>query len=99
MKKLILLLVAVACTVAATAQVAFGWSQASDRQMEYFQKLSDVGYVGDGQDYNNLDIYLTKVKKDNYQVVILIYGSAWFNNNGKGTADLHTMCAGLLDAG
>ena len=99
MKKLILLLVAVACTVAATAQVAFGGSQASDRQMEYFQKFADVGYVGDGQDYHTLDIYLPKVKKDTYPVVIHIYGSAWFNNNGKGTADLNTICAALLDAG
>ena len=99
MKKLILLLVAVACTVAATAQVAFGGSQASDRQMEYSQKFADVDYVGDGQGYHTLDIYLPKVKKDTYPVVIHIYGSAWFNNNGKGAADLNTICAALLDAG
>ena len=37
--------------------------------------------------------------RDSYPVVIHIYGSAWFNNNGKGMADLGTIVKSLLDAG
>lgn len=99
MKRIIFSLFALMCVTASYAQVAFGGSQQSDRQIEYSQKFADVNYVGDGEAYHTLDIYLPKVKKDAYPVMIHIYGSAWFSNNSKGMADLHTICAALLDAG
>lgn len=67
--------------------------------MEYSQKFTDINYVGDGKNYHNLDIYLPKIEKESYPVVVHIYGSAWFSNNSKGAADLNTICAALLDAG
>lgn len=99
MRKLIVSLVALACAATASAQIAFGGSQASDRQIEYSQKFADLNYVGDGEAFHTLDIYLPKVEKESYPVVVHIYGSAWFSNNSKGMADLHTICAALLDAG
>lgn len=99
MRKLILLCIIWCCSVATFAQAGFGGSQASDRQMEYSLKIADLNYVGDGEVYHTLDIYLPKVEKESYPVVIHIYGSAWFSNNSKGMADLNTICAALLDAG
>lgn len=66
---------------------------------QYSQKFADVNYVGDGQVYHNLDIYLPKTTKPSYPVVIHIYGSAYMSNNGKGSADLSTVVASLLDGG
>ncbi len=99
MRKLIFILFALTCVSTSFAQVAFGGSQTSDRQIEYSQKFADVNYVGDGQAYHTLDIYLPKVEKISYPVVVHIYGSAWFSNSSKGMADLNTICAALLDAG
>ena len=99
MRKLILSIIALVCTTTTFAQVAFGGSQESDRQMEYSQKFADINYVGDGQAYHTLDIYLPKEEKASYPVVVHIYGSAWFSNSSKGMADLNTICAALLDAG
>jgi acetyl esterase/lipase len=65
---------------------------------QYSQKYSDVNYVGEGQGYHNLDIYLPKATQTKYPVVVYIYGSAWYSNNGKG-ADMNTVGAALLDAG
>ena len=61
MRKLIVSLVALACAATASAQIAFGGSQASDRQIEYSQKFADLNYVGDGEAFHTLDIYLPKV--------------------------------------
>ena len=99
MRKLIFILFALTCVSTSFAQVAFGGSQTSDRQIEYSQKFADVNYVGDGQAYHTLDIYLPKVEKISYPVVVHIYGSAWFSNSSKGMADLNTICAALLNAG
>lgn len=99
MRKLIFILFALTCVSTSFAQVAFGGSQTSDRQIEYSQKFADVNYVGDGQAYHTLDIYLPKVEQISYPVVVHIYGSAWFSNSSKGMADLNTICAALLDAG
>ena len=63
------------------------------------EKFVDLDYVGDDQVYHKLDIYLPKVEKESYPVVIHIYGSAWFSNNSKGMADLGTIVNALLDAG
>lgn len=65
---------------------------------EYSQSWKDVSYAGDSAIYHRLDIYLPKVERNNYPVVIYIYGSAWFSNNGKG-ADMNTVGKALLDAG
>ena len=65
---------------------------------QYSQKYSDLQYVSDGQVYHKLDIYLPKVSKSKYPVVIYIYGSAFLSNNSKGT-DMNTIGAALLDAG
>ena len=61
----------------------------------------DINYVGDGEEYHNLDIYLPKTDNPDqkFPVVIHIYGSAWFSNSSKGMADVNTICAALLEAG
>ncbi len=84
--------------IAAEAQMFGGW-QMPQAKMEYSQKFADVNYAGDGQVYHNMDIYLPKVERQSYPVVIHIYGSAWYSNNSKGAADLGTICQALLDAG
>ena len=65
---------------------------------QYSQNWSTVNYVGDGQGYHDMDIFLPKTIKSKYPVVIYIYGSAWMSNNGKG-ADMNNIGAALLDAG
>ena len=77
----------------------FGGFQMPKVDVHCSQKIADVDYAGDGQVYHKLDIYLPKVEKDAYPVVIHIYGSAWFSNNSKGMADLGTIVNALLDAG
>ena len=49
MRKLIFILFALTCVSTSFAQVAFGGSQTSDRQIEYSQKFADVNNVGDGR--------------------------------------------------
>ena len=45
----------------------------------------DINYVGDGEEYHNLDIYIPKKEGvDKFPVVVHIYGSAWFSNSSKG---------------
>lgn len=77
----------------------FGGDQSGSGKMEYSEKFADVNYVGDGKTFHNLDIYIPKETKESYPVVIHTYGSAWSMNNYKGSADLNTICAGLLKAG
>ena len=67
--------------------------------LETSQKWEDVNYAGDDQAYHTCDIYLPKVEKASYPVVIHIYGSAWFSNNSKKMADIGTIVKALLDAG
>ena len=68
-------------------------------KLETSQEWKDVNYAGDDQTYHTCDIYLPKKEAAAYPVVIHIYGSAWFNNNGKGAADLGTIVKSLLNAG
>ena len=68
-------------------------------KFETSKEWKDVNYVGDDQAYHTCDIYLPKVEKESYPVVVHIYGSAWFSNNSKGAADLGTIVKALLDAG
>ena len=77
----------------------FGGVQRPDAKLETSKQWKDVDYVGDGQTYHTCDIYLPKQVQKSYPVVIHIYGSAWFNNNGKGAADLGTIVNALLKAG
>ena len=87
--------------IGAMAQPAggFGGFQVPEVKLETSQQWKDVNYAGDDQTYHTCDIYLPKQEKDAYPVVIHIYGSAWFNNNGKGAADLGTIVKALLEAG
>ena len=87
--------------VVAMAQPAggFGGFQVPEVKLETSQQWKDVNYAGDDQTYHTCDICLPKQEKDAYPVVIHIYGSAWFNNNGKGAADLGTIVKALLEAG
>lgn len=63
------------------------------------EKFADIDYAGDDQVYHKLDIYIPKVEKPSYPVVIHIYGSAWYSNSSKGMADLGAIVNALLDAG
>ncbi len=65
---------------------------------EYSKWWKDVDYVGDSLVYHRLDIYLPKVVKEKYPVIVVIYGSAWFSNNSKGI-DLPVLGKPLLEAG
>lgn len=100
MKKILLSLCAACCTLCATAQPegGFGGFQ-KQAELKTSQVWKDVNYAGDGQMFHTCDIYLPEKQKETYPVVIHIYGSAWFNNNGKGAADLGTIVKALLDAG
>lgn len=83
-----------------SAQPAGGFGGVQQKAtLETSQEWKNVNYAGDDQTYHTCDIYLPKQQKDSYPVVIHIYGSAWFNNNGKGVADLGTIVRALLNAG
>lgn len=112
MKKIMLFAAAVVFSLTGNAQFGgfgggfgggfpgLGGDQSSQTQAEYSQKYTDINYAGgDGQAYHNLDIYIPKVEKESYPVVIHIYGSAWMSNSSKGAADINTICAALLKAG
>jgi len=75
-----------------TCIAIFGFSQ------QYSELWTDINYVGDGQAYHNLDIYLPAEIKDSYPVIIYVYGSAFLSNNSKGQG-MNTVGAALLDAG
>lgn len=104
MKKYYMTLMAGMAMTAAIAQTpqgpfGFGGNQQSQSQAQYSEKLADINYAGDKQAYHTMDVYLPKVARDKYPVVVHIYGSAWFSNSSKGMADINTICAALLDAG
>ena len=97
------LLMSLALTLGALGLFAqptgFGGFQMPKVDVRCSQKIADVDYAGDGEVFHKLDIYLPKVEKASYPVVVHIYGSAWFSNNSKGMADLGTIVNALLDAG
>jgi len=101
MKKTVLSLVGLCASLLMLAQPGggFGGWQMPEIKMDYGEKFSDVNYAGDSEVFHNLDIYLPKIEKDKYPVVVHIYGSAWFSNNSKGMADLGTIVQALLNAG
>lgn len=84
MKKIILLLLS----------ISFIHCQSQD----FSKKWTDINYAGDDKAFHTLDIYLPKIAKTNYPVVVLIYGSAWMSNSGKGS-DMNTLGSALLNAG
>ncbi|PWT71466.1 MAG: alpha/beta hydrolase [Bacteroidetes bacterium] len=47
-------------------------------------KWSNLNYAGDTLLGHTLDIFVPSTKANQFPVVVMIYGSAWFNNNGKG---------------
>ena len=98
------ILVSIICIIGAFSAYAqpsegFGGWQMPKVDVHCSEKFADLDYVGDGQVYHKLDIYLPKVDKESYPVAIHIYGSAWFSNSSKGMADLGTIVNALLDAG
>ena len=101
MKKTILSTILLCLGSFAMAQPAggFGGFQVPEVKLETSQQWKDVNYAGDDQAFHTCDIYLPKQEKENYPVVIHIYGSAWFSNSSKGMADLGTIVKALLDAG
>ena len=100
MKKILFIACAFCCQLLAQAQPAGGFGGFQQQvKLETSQEWKNVNYVGDGQAYHTCDIYLPKVEKESYPVVIHIYGSAWFSNSSKGAADLGTIVKALLEAG
>ena len=101
MRKTLLSIVLLCMVSLVMAQPAggFGGFQMPQVKLETSQEWKDVNYAGDGQAYHTCDIYLPKQVKESYPVVIHIYGSAWFSNNSKGSADLGTIVKALLEAG
>ena len=95
------LMLCATATMMAQPQGGFGGFGGFQREvnLETSQKWEDVNYAGDDQAYHTCDIYLPKVEKASYPVVIHIYGSAWFSNNSKKMADIGTIVKALLDAG
>ena len=101
MKKTLLSAVMLCLSLTGMAQPAggFGGFQGPKVDLPTSQEWKDVNYAGDDQAYHTCDIYLPKKEAASYPVVIHIYGSAWFSNNGKGMADLNTIGKSLLEAG
>ena len=84
MRKILSAVSMLCLALSAMAQPAggFGGFQKSNVHLEASQQWKDISYVDDGQSYHTCDIYLPKIEREHYPVVIHIYGSAWFNNNG-----------------
>ena len=101
MKKILLLIAGLAGAISLQAQPAggFGGFQMPKIDVHCSQEFKDIDYAGDDQVYHKLDVYLPRMQKDSYPVVVHIYGSAWYSNNSKGMADLGTIVNALLDAG
>ena len=101
MKKIFIVACALCAQLMSMAQPAggFGGFQMPEVKLETSQSWKNVNYAGDDQAYHTCDIYLPRVEKEAYPVVIHVYGSAWFSNSSKGMADLGTIVKALLDAG
>ncbi len=101
MKRTLLSIILPCLALMAVAQPAggFGGFQAPKVDLPTSQEWKDVNYAGDDKAFHTCDIYLPKKEAASYPVVIHIYGSAWFSNNGKGMADLGTIGKSLLEAG
>jgi len=60
--------------------------------------FKDVNYAGDKLEAHKLDIYLPQTGLQQYKVVMVVYGSAWFSNNAK-LAAWQSLGKPLVDAG
>lgn len=83
----------------ANAQFGFGGQQIEAKDIHCSEKFADLNYAGDTLSQHTLDVYLPEKKAGKYPVVVHIYGSAWFSNNSKGTADIGTIVKAYLGAG
>ena len=101
MKRILTFFACLAGVFSLQAQPAggFGGFQMPKIDVHCSEKFADIDYAGDDQVYHKMDIYLPRMQKDLYPVVVHIYGSAWYSNNSKGMADLGTIVNALLDAG
>lgn len=99
MKRFITSMAASVMILSVSAQFGFGGQQIKIEDMHSSQKFADVNYAGDNEPYHTMDIYLPDTPAEKYPVVVHVYGSAWFGNNGKGMADLGTIVPALLKAG
>ena len=82
-----------AMTASAQPQ-GFGGFQMPQNNATY----KDLNYAGDDLEAHTLDIYLPETAQDKYQVIVAIYGSAWFSNNMK-TITFMSVGKPLVDAG
>lgn len=103
MKKLVSVITTCAALLMPASIVAqpmggFGGQQ-KQVELQTSAVYKDINYAGDDKVYHTCDIYLPKVEKESYPVVVHIYGSAWFSNSSKGMADLGTIVNALLNAG
>lgn len=103
MKKLCISCLMLMSMLTASAQMNGGMHGFGGQQQQInlpvSEKFIDVDYVGDGQSFHKMDIYLPEKKAKKYPVVVHVYGSAWFSNNSKGMADLGTIVNAYLKAG
>ena len=81
MKKFLVITVMLCITLMTWAQPQEGFPMPVNNAT-----FKDVNYAGDNMEAHRLDIYLPETGQDRYKVIVVIYGSAWFSNNMKGTA-------------
>lgn len=92
MKKLFLTVISMfACLLAAAQPSGFQMPQTNP-------DFADINYAGDDLEGHKLDIYIPKDGKKTHPLIVVIYGSAWFGNNGKGMAYM-SVGKPLTDAG
>lgn len=96
MKKI---LTTILCASAMSCFAQFDFGGGGQGGLNGYTTKTNVDYVGDNKVYHKMDIYYPKEQKDKYPVIIHIYGSAWQNNDGKGSADVSTVGQGAVDAG
>lgn len=94
MKKILLTVIAAGMALCASAQPMPGMPQPQLPEVGW----TNIDYVGDGMDGHKLDIFLPDSLGGPYKPIILIYGSAWFMNNGKDFATM-SLAKPLLDEG
>lgn len=95
MKKFVLSLFLLGCTVMAWSQPGgFGGFKMPESNATF----KDVNYAGDDIEAHRLDIYLPEGKTGPFKVIVAIYGSAWFSNNMKAMTFM-SLGKPLLDAG
>ena len=90
---------AICAVLVSSAFAQLGPQTALVEGTDYSEKSADLDYVGDGAVYHRMDIYLPADTAESYPVAIHFYGSAWSQNNMKGSADLKTIGKALLEAG